>query len=71
MGALGASLLLFCRQHTRQRCSNFRVLVCNASGQPILEVRNLHAKVVGQDREILQGLNLTINAGEVNCTHLS
>jgi len=31
---------------------------------PLLEIKNLHAKVA--DREILQGISLTINAGEVH-----
>ncbi len=30
----------------------------------LLEVRNLHAKV--EDKEILRGLNLTVNEGEVH-----
>jgi Fe-S cluster assembly ATP-binding protein len=30
----------------------------------MLEIRNLHAKI--EDREILQGINLTINAGEIH-----
>ena len=32
----------------------------------LLEVRNLHAKVEGEDREILRGVNLTIKPGEVH-----
>src|SRR5438477_5142301 len=32
--------------------------------QPILEIKNLHAGV--EDKEILKGVNLTINAGEVH-----
>src|SRR2546425_1476609 len=32
--------------------------------QPILEIKNLHARV--EDKEILKGVNLTINAGEVH-----
>jgi len=32
----------------------------------MIEIRNLHAKVVDEDVEILKGLNLTINAGEVH-----
>ena len=30
----------------------------------MLEIRNLHAKI--EDREILKGINLTINAGEIH-----
>ncbi|HEX4948904.1 MAG TPA: ATP-binding cassette domain-containing protein, partial [Blastocatellia bacterium] len=30
----------------------------------MLEIRNLHAKI--EDREILRGINLTINAGEIH-----
>jgi Fe-S cluster assembly ATP-binding protein len=32
----------------------------------MLEIRNLHARVVEADLDILKGLNLTINAGEVH-----
>src|SRR5438045_6718065 len=32
--------------------------------QPILEIKNLHAGV--EDKQILKGVNLTINAGEVH-----
>src|SRR3989449_11670816 len=32
--------------------------------QPILEIKNLHAGVA--DKEILKGLDLTVNAGEVH-----
>ena len=33
---------------------------------PILEITNLHAKVEEADREILKGINLTVNPGEVH-----
>src|SRR5437868_563944 len=34
---------------------------------PLLEVKNLHARVAtGEQREILKGVDLTINAGEVH-----
>lgn len=32
----------------------------------MIEIKNLHAKVEGQDVEILKGINLTINEGEVH-----
>ncbi len=32
----------------------------------LLEIRNLHAKVVGEEKEILKGLSLIINKGEVH-----
>jgi Fe-S cluster assembly ATP-binding protein len=32
----------------------------------MLEIKNLHAKVEGEDVEILKGINLTINEGEVH-----
>src|SRR3982750_1281296 len=32
----------------------------------LLEIKNLHAKVAKGDREILKGVNLTINTGEVH-----
>jgi Fe-S cluster assembly ATP-binding protein len=36
------------------------------SKQPILEIRNLHASVEGDGKQILKGVSLTINAGEVH-----
>jgi len=33
---------------------------------PLLEVKNLHAEVVGGGRKILKGVNLTINKGEIH-----
>jgi Fe-S cluster assembly ATP-binding protein len=32
----------------------------------MLEIQNLHAKIADEDTEILQGLSLTVNAGEVH-----
>ena len=32
----------------------------------MLEIRNLHAKVEGEDIEILKGVNLKVNAGEIH-----
>ncbi len=32
----------------------------------MLEIKNLHAKVEGEDIQILNGVNLTINAGEIH-----
>jgi hypothetical protein len=37
-----------------------------AGGAVLLEVRNLHAKVAGEDKQILNGVNLTIREGEVS-----
>ena len=31
----------------------------------MLEIKNLHARVAGTDTEILRGLDLTVQAGEV------
>src|SRR5437762_6484746 len=36
------------------------------SAMPLLEVQNLHAKVAAGGREILKGVDLTINRGEVH-----
>jgi Fe-S cluster assembly ATP-binding protein len=36
------------------------------SGTPILKITNLHAKVAEGDLEILKGLNLELNAGEIH-----
>ena len=33
---------------------------------PLLEVKNLHARVTGADKDILRGINLTVNTGEVH-----
>ncbi|WP_035871156.1 Fe-S cluster assembly ATPase SufC [Cucumibacter marinus] len=33
---------------------------------PILEIKDLHAKVEDDDKEILKGVNLTLNGGEVH-----
>jgi len=32
----------------------------------LLEIKNLHAKVVGEEKDILKGLSLTVNKGEVH-----
>lgn len=32
----------------------------------MIEIKNLHAKIAADNREILRGINLTINAGEVH-----
>ncbi len=32
----------------------------------LLEIKNLHVKVEGEDKEILRGFNLTVNPGEVH-----
>lgn len=34
--------------------------------QNILEIKNLHASVADEDKEILKGIDLTVNAGEVH-----
>lgn len=31
----------------------------------MLEIKNLHAKIADTDTEIIRGLNLTVNKGEV------
>jgi Fe-S cluster assembly ATP-binding protein len=33
---------------------------------PLLEIKNLHVKIEDEDREILRGIDLTLNAGEVH-----
>jgi ABC-type multidrug transport system fused ATPase/permease subunit len=60
----------------RQQCRHLgrrRSLACVSSsgggageGAPVLEVRDLRAKVAGSDKQILQGVSLTIRAGEVH-----
>ena len=35
-------------------------------GSPLLEIKNLHARVVADGKEILRGIDLTINEGEVH-----
>ncbi len=35
-------------------------------GSALLEIKNLHARVVADGKEILRGINLTINSGEVH-----
>ncbi len=37
---------------------------CDGESEPMLEIKNLHARV--EDKEILKGINLTVNAGEVH-----
>ena len=37
------------------------------NGMSLLEIKNLHASVDGN--EILKGIDLTVNAGEVHCHH--
>jgi Fe-S cluster assembly ATP-binding protein len=36
------------------------------NGKPLLEIQNLHARVAGEDREILRGIDLVIHPGEVH-----
>jgi Fe-S cluster assembly ATP-binding protein len=36
------------------------------SGTPILKIRNVHAKVADEDLQILKGVDLTLNAGEIH-----
>jgi len=33
---------------------------------PVLEIKNLHAKVTGTDKQILKGVNLTMGKGEIH-----
>lgn len=40
-------------------------LQCQAAGNVVLEVKDLHARVSGEERQILQGVNLIIKEGEV------
>lgn len=35
----------------------------------MLEIKNLHAKIADTDTEIIRGLNLTVNKGEVAGDH--
>ena len=60
----------------RQQCRHLgrrRSLACASASSGgagesavLLEVRDLHAKVAGSDKQILQGVSLTIRAGEVH-----
>jgi Fe-S cluster assembly ATP-binding protein len=43
-----------------------RSLSCAASGKPILEVKDLTAKIVSTGQQILNGVTLTVNEGEVH-----
>lgn len=38
---------------------------CQAAGDIVLEVKDLHARVRGEERQILQGVDLIIREGEV------
>ena len=38
----------------------------SGEGSPLLEIKNLHARVVADGKEILRGIDLTINEGEVH-----
>src|SRR3989454_9160823 len=48
----------------RYPCESGAVNLKTEMNQPILEIKNLHAGVA--DKEILKGVDLTINAGEVH-----
>src|SRR6185437_9399397 len=50
----------------RRNCwaSAWKEVLDNRVGKPILEIKNLHATVGG--KEILRGIDLTVNAGEVH-----
>ena len=39
---------------------------CSASGEILLEVRDLQAKVAGEGRQILKGVSLQVRAGETH-----
>ena len=41
-------------------------LMAKGTANPLLEIRNLHASVTGSEIEILKGLDLTMNLGEVH-----
>lgn len=41
-------------------------LQVGASGAPLLEVKDLHARVAGTDKDILKGLTISIKEGEVH-----
>ncbi len=43
-----------------------RQTTCSAVRAPMLEVRDLDARVTGTEKPILHGVNLTINEGEVH-----
>lgn len=49
-------------QYQHKQCN----VACNAMGDVILEVSDLHAKIAGTDKEILKGVNLTLCEGEVH-----
>src|SRR5436190_15378662 len=65
---------LSCRRHTNSCTPDPVVLLINfpprvgqdRSNMSLLEIKNLHAKVAKGDREILRGVNLVMNAGEVH-----
>lgn len=49
-----------CRPATRN------TTLCNAIGDVILEVKDLHAEIADSGQEILKGVNLTMCEGEVH-----
>jgi Fe-S cluster assembly ATP-binding protein len=49
-----------------RRAASSAPLTRAAQGDVLLEVRDLHAKVAGTDKQILNGLSLTIREGEVH-----
>lgn len=49
-------------QYQQKQCN----VACNAMGDVILDVSDLHAKIAGTDKEILKGVNLTLCEGEVH-----
>lgn len=54
--------------HRHRRCATTRASISqhDKTPQPLLQVNDLKAKIVESDLEILHGVNLTVNEGEVH-----
>lgn len=61
-----AGLAVRARRSRTRAAAGRRAQVGAAAGVPLLEVKDLHARVAGTDKEILKGLSITIREGEVH-----
>lgn len=65
-GAVAGLAVRTRRSRGRAAATRRAHLEVGASGATLLEVKDLHARVAGTDKEILKGLSITIKEGEIH-----